>query len=43
MGKPHVRVTRRHFGFTAGCALASAVFSDACLAESRASDSDGRA
>jgi hypothetical protein len=42
MGRPHIRVTRRHFGLTAGCALASAAFSDACLVESRTSEIDER-
>jgi len=36
-------VTRRHFGITAGCALASVALGDACRVESStAPDSDGR-
>jgi phospholipase/carboxylesterase len=43
MRKSHIRVTRRHFGLTAGCVLASAAFDEACQVESRTSPgSDGR-
>ena len=37
------RVTRRHFGITAGCALASVAFDEACLAATNTSPgADGR-
>ena len=40
---PDTRVTRRRFGITAGCALASVAIGEACLVESRtAPASDGR-
>src|SRR5258705_13803208 len=44
MRKPlQTRVTRRHFGMTAGCALASVALGDACLVEtSTSSESDER-
>ena len=40
---PDPRVTRRHFGMTAGCALASVAFGEACLVATKTSpESDGR-
>jgi phospholipase/carboxylesterase len=40
---PDTRVTRRRFGITAGCALASVAFSEACLVATRTSpEGDGR-
>jgi phospholipase/carboxylesterase len=44
MSEPfHARVTRRHFGMTAGCALASLALGDACFVEGETSpESDGR-
>ena len=40
---PDLRVTRRHFGMTAGCALASVALGDACLVATKTSPaSDGR-
>jgi phospholipase/carboxylesterase len=44
MNKPsHTSVTRRHFGMTAGCALASMAFGGACRVETSMSpENDGR-